>query len=64
MSAVEACLEYALSNIGVDKVVVGVDSKVQLEQIVASLTESNIQSFPDISSLDSKLINPSNWDII
>ena len=64
VSAVEACLAYALYNVGIDKVVVGVDSKIQLEQIVFSLEGSNIESFPDISSLDSNLINPSNWDII
>jgi aryl-alcohol dehydrogenase-like predicted oxidoreductase len=64
VSAVEACLAYALYNVGIDKVVVGVDSKIQLEQIVFSLEGSNIESFPDISSLDSNLINPSNWDIV
>lgn len=63
VSAVEACLAYALHNEGIDKVVVGVDSKIQLEQIVLSLEGSHIESFPDISSLDSNLINPSNWNI-
>lgn len=63
VSAVEACLAYALQNEGIDKVVVGVDSKIQLEQIVLSLEGSNIESFPDLSSLDSNLINPSNWNI-
>ena len=63
VSAVEACLAYALHNEGIDKVVVGVESKIQLEQIVLSLEGSNIESFPDISSLDSNLINPSNWNI-
>jgi hypothetical protein len=63
VSAVEACLAYALYNVGIDKVVVGVDSKIQLEQIVFSLEGSNIESFPDLSSLDSNLINPSNWNI-
>ena len=29
-----------------------------------TLEGSNIESFPDISSLDSNLINPSNWDIV
>lgn len=62
VSAVEACLAYALYNTGIDKVVVGVDSKAQLEQIVLSLKGSNIEIFPDISSLDDNLINPSNWN--
>ena len=63
ISAVGACLNYALSHSDIDKVVVGVDSRIQLEQIVAALGVSSSQAFPDISSSDSRLINPSNWNI-
>lgn len=63
VSALDACLAYALYNEGIDKIVVGVDSKLQLEQIVSSLESSKIEFFPDISSNDSNLINPSKWNM-
>lgn len=63
VSPVEACLAFVLSHTSIDKVVVGVDTKLQLEQIVLASQSSNIESFPDLSNLDSNLINPSNWRI-
>jgi aryl-alcohol dehydrogenase-like predicted oxidoreductase len=64
VSAVDACIAYVLSHRDIDRVVVGVDSKHQLEQIVSATGNVSIQSFPDISSTDSNLINPSNWKAI
>lgn len=64
ISAVEACIAYVLSHKNIDKVIVGVDSKIQLEQIVLAIESNNISAFPDISSLDNNLINPSNWKTV
>ena len=64
VSPVDACIAYVLSYSNIDRVVVGVDSKVQLEQIVSAIDCSSINVFPDISSLDNNLINPSNWKAV
>jgi len=61
ISPVEGCLAYVLSHKKIDKVVVGVDKKQHLEQIVLAAQSSKIKSFPDLSNLDRNLINPSNW---
>ena len=61
VSPVDACIAYVLSHCNIDQVVVGVDSKLQLEQIVSAIESVSISAFPDISSLDSNLINPNNW---
>lgn len=61
VSPVDACIAFVLSHCNIDQVVVGVDSKFQLEQIVSAIECISIKGFPDISSLDSNLINPNNW---
>ena len=61
VSPVDACIAYVLSHCNIDQVVVGVDSKLQLEQIVSAIECNSIKAFPDINSLDSNLINPNNW---
>lgn len=58
----EACMSYALSFPEIDRVVVGVESKQQLEQIVDIVLSSRITLFPDIFSEDTNLINPANWN--
>ena len=60
-SPMEACMSYVLSFSEIDKVVVGVDSKQHLEQIVDVTVSSNICSFPQICSENTNLINPANW---
>ena len=62
ISAVEACIAFIDSFEGIGKIVVGVDSQEQLEQLVAaSKKKIDVKSLPDISSDDTQLINPSNW---
>jgi aryl-alcohol dehydrogenase-like predicted oxidoreductase len=61
VSPIDACLAYVLSFSNIDKVVVGVDSRFQLEQIVSASLTFDVDSFPDISSNDPNLINPANW---
>ncbi|MDA7717822.1 aldo/keto reductase [Pseudomonadales bacterium] len=63
VSPIEACLAYVLSESNIDQIVVGVDSKEQLQQITGAIETTCLDAFPDISSLDNGLINPSNWKI-
>jgi aryl-alcohol dehydrogenase-like predicted oxidoreductase len=60
-TAVNACLAFVLGFSEVNRVVVGADSYEQLTQIITSSSIAKMDTFPDISSIDEKLINPSNW---
>jgi aryl-alcohol dehydrogenase-like predicted oxidoreductase len=61
MTPLEATLRYAVSFPGINKVLVGVDTKDQLEKII----ESYYGALPEIPSElytnDVNLLNPSNW---
>jgi len=60
VSAIEACLSFALLNKKIHRVIVGVDSIDHLQEIIsASKTVINIPD--ELSSNDPKLINPSRW---
>lgn len=64
VTALEACLAFVMKEPLIDKVIVGVDTKSQLEEILGVL-DNNISSFPDqfeINDLD--LINPSRWNTL
>ena len=60
-SKYEICLQYALSNKYIDKVIVGVDSSKQFKELVLSAKTLKV----NIKSLDASneigLINPSKW---
>ena len=63
VSRIAACLAYPLSLEQVDQVIVGVDSAVQLLEILQAAMKVN--EGPDTSfmcSSDLDLINPSNWN--
>lgn len=60
VSALEACLGYMFSIPNVERVVIGVDSLQQLQEIIDAVEVS--ASFPvDIWSDDVEMINPSLW---
>jgi len=61
VSALQTCLAYPLSFPEIDRVVVGADSAIQLQQIVNAASETRSLEFPDLSCEDERLINPSNW---
>jgi aryl-alcohol dehydrogenase-like predicted oxidoreductase len=62
ISAAEVCIAFVNSFYDIDKIVVGIDSQIQLEHLVTSLTRNiKIDTFPDISSDDKFLINPPMW---
>jgi len=64
-SALVACLSYPLSLPEVDRVVVGVDSSQQLEDILSAAegVDHSIDTSFMVSS-DKRLINPSHWSAL
>jgi len=63
VTSLAACLAYPLSLEQVDRVIVGVDTAEQLAEIIqaANQTEADLDtSF--MASMDTDLINPSNWN--
>lgn len=62
VSPLSACLAYPLSHPQVDRVVVGVDSLAQLQELVHAAQQPLIESDFDFMTMDDeKLINPSRW---
>jgi aryl-alcohol dehydrogenase-like predicted oxidoreductase len=61
---IETCLSYAFSFPEIDKVVVGVDGLNQFKEIIDVINLDKKSIFPNISSDDELLINPSKWDAI
>jgi aryl-alcohol dehydrogenase-like predicted oxidoreductase len=61
ISALQACILFALSEPRISRVVVGVDSLDQLKEISTATVDRQIDFPADIYSTDQKLINPSNW---
>lgn len=59
---VEACMRYALSIPEIEKVVVGVDSYPQLQQIVRAASGPCFAPPADLATSDSRLLNPSSWN--
>jgi len=63
ISGLEAALNFALSENLIDKIVIGIDSKIQLCEVF-SASKSQILDIPKfLNSTDEMLINPSLWDI-
>ena len=61
LTPLQACVAYVLSVAEVDRVIVGVDSLVQLNQIFIA-SKSVLPSLPDWPQpIDMKLINPGLW---
>jgi aryl-alcohol dehydrogenase-like predicted oxidoreductase len=59
---VQACLAYPLSFKQVDRVVVGVDTASQLEQLIHACAKPAMTNLPDLACDDEQLINPSHWN--
>jgi aryl-alcohol dehydrogenase-like predicted oxidoreductase len=64
LTPLQACLNFALSNPAVDRVVVGVDSLAQLQGILAATTVTSVNP-PDtlLCCDDPDLINPARWQL-
>lgn len=62
-SPLEACISYVLSFPEITRVVVGVETQSQLVEIIGAASGTSINSYPDISSDVTDLINPANWNV-
>ena len=61
----EVCLAFVKSFQGIDRIIVGVDNKNQLENLVAGFAKNvSIDLLPNFSNNDLNLINPSKWNLI
>ena len=61
ISSIEACLRFPLSTNEVDLVVVGVDDKSQLLEILSYMDRLSALDFSEFASNDEQLIDPSLW---
>ena len=62
LTPLQACLGFVASRQGVHRLVIGVDSCAQLEQILAAMDLAQALTFPEeLACQDPQLINPSNW---
>lgn len=63
ITALQACLAFALLDNSINKVIIGIDNLIQLEEIL-STDYAKITHFPkfDINNLD--LINPTRWNFL
>ena len=60
--ALEVALGFPLSFPEIDRIIVGIDSKNQLDEVLAVSGSGLVDSFPDIQCNDDMLINPSFWN--
>lgn len=63
-SAAQACIGFVQAHQQIDKIVVGVDSILQLKQLIQAPKESPHAGWPDINCCDERLINPSCWNAL
>lgn len=63
-SALQACLAYNMSVPEIDRVLVGVQSVDQMNQILHYMSRLNISEFPEFNNVSDELINPSKWTSI
>ena len=61
ISVMELCLSYIFMHKEIDKVIVGIDSLLQLNQILNSLSANLDEEINFLSSNDENLIDPRNW---
>lgn len=60
MTALEACIRFASSSEYIDKVIVGIDSLKQFNEIMGIPSEPIFKG-PQLSEIDRRLLNPSQW---
>jgi hypothetical protein len=62
VSRLQATISFALSDPRISRVVVGVDSLIQLKEILGAVLEESLDFPDDLCSSDADLINPSQWN--
>ena len=63
LTGLEACLSYALGRSFVDRIIIGVSSREELDQILSISDKLELNPPKALESTDSNLINPSKWEI-
>lgn len=64
LTPLQVCLRYAVSFPEIDKVIVGVDSLKQLQDVLLAV-EGSIPGVPDeLDTEDPDLLHPSNWSVL
>lgn len=61
LTPLQACLGFVLTQPEIDRVVVGVDSRKQLEEILSAAKTMGVSVPQSFATEDLQLINPSNW---
>ena len=61
ISALQACLSFALSRPGIDRVVVGVDTPAHLDEMLRAARGEPLSIPEELFNEDPDLVNPSKW---
>ncbi len=61
ISAAKACLDFVQSFNQFDRIIVGADSTIQLNDLIEIFNSEKLINFPKITSSDEDLIIPSRW---
>jgi aryl-alcohol dehydrogenase-like predicted oxidoreductase len=62
ITTLQACLNFALSNKQISKVIIGVDNVEQIEEIISAINTKQDIDFIDFNATDKNLINPASWN--
>lgn len=63
-SKLEACINFVLNIREINKLIVGVESLKQIQEIVKFSKNKRVFKFENLNCSDDQLINPSNWGIL
>jgi aryl-alcohol dehydrogenase-like predicted oxidoreductase len=63
ISSLRACLQFVLSYPEIDRIILGVDSVANLEEILLNINEVNSIPKPNFDCGDDELINPTHWKL-
>ncbi len=61
VTAAEACLAFVAGQPLIDRIVIGVDGRAQLQELLRGSGKELAVQLPDLRCDDQNLINPSNW---
>lgn len=61
ISALDACLSFVLQHQSIDKIVIGVDSVTQLNEILTAVNHTTVKIPEHLFSDDLDLLNPGRW---
>jgi aryl-alcohol dehydrogenase-like predicted oxidoreductase len=62
VTALQACINFAQATPGIDRIIVGVDSRSQLREILSAAAKTAPTVPASLASNDQHLINPGNWN--